>query len=218
MQTYIYLKTTKKLLPHRLHWRTVPAPSVQHDRVIGWKPYRFFTLRSESKCAREGFRVKRRIYCCFLWGCWSLRIVRWANCFYYFKPIKRIYWKIFHPRCGLSVITIPLSTKMSTPLGNVIKLRKNKAKLIQGVRMPIWILLILHWSFRIRSVLKKYPFDALIMTHPLIFVGGVEATFTKYNQTIPLIPLKIYKWWRIFFDPSFGFIRGIFGKFRICIE
>ena len=47
---------------------------------------------------------------------------------------------------------------------------------------------------------------------------GVEATFKKYNQSIPLIPLKIYKWWRIFFDPSFGFIRGIFGKFGMCLE
>ncbi len=30
------------------------------------KPYRFFTNRSESKFAKEGFRVKRRIYFLFI--------------------------------------------------------------------------------------------------------------------------------------------------------
>ncbi len=32
---------------------------------LGGEPYRFFTDRSESKFAKEGFRAKRRIYFLF---------------------------------------------------------------------------------------------------------------------------------------------------------
>ncbi len=42
-------------------------------RSLGGEPYRFLTICSELKCAKEGFRVKRSIYCCFFGKIWSFR-------------------------------------------------------------------------------------------------------------------------------------------------
>ncbi|WP_139185525.1 hypothetical protein [Sphingobacterium mizutaii] len=43
-----------------MHWRTGPAPSVQHDRISVGETHRFFTNRSELKmCLGGNWRKKK---------------------------------------------------------------------------------------------------------------------------------------------------------------